>query len=178
MTLTKDYLNSLERDITKARNRLEAAHFLLRRVETREFDWFFKHVMLEGGVAVVHTYPSSVKIERCVFAGIELHLADTEIQYRVLQTYEIAPAQWGIFTNMADMLGRMRLERFEIFLKQDEKWRNMFTKLICSEYSFVDFNEASLYEDFHNWEELIELQEALEEAVPKSNTTKKPAMKI
>lgn len=178
MTSTQNYLNSLERDITKARDRLEAAHFLLRRVETREFDWFFKHVMLEGGVAVVHTYPSSVKIERCVFAGMELHLADTEIQYRVLQTYGIGPAQWSLFTNIADMLGRMRLERFELFLKQDEKWRDMFTNLICSEYSCVDFCGTALYEHFHDWEELIEFQEALEEAVPKSTTTKRPPMKI
>ncbi len=178
MTTTKEHLFKLERDIQTATNRLEATQYLLRNVETLEFDWIFKHVSVKDGAPVVHTYPAAVEIERCVFGGIELHLFETKTQYRVLEAYDIPPAQWDILVDMADAFGRKGLERFELFLKQDEKWRDMFTTIVCSEYSCADFCDTSLYENFRKWKELLEFKEELEYEIPKPISNSKPTMKI
>lgn len=178
MTTTKEYLFKLERKIQTATNRLEAAQYLLRNVETLKFDWLFKHVSVKDGAPVVHTYPATVEIERCVFAEVQLHLFETKTQYRVLQAYDIPPAQWNILADMADAFGRNRLERFELFLKQDEKWKEMFKGIVCSEYYCVDFTGTALYEHFRKWEEMLEFIEELEYEIPKTISNSKPTMKI
>lgn len=178
MTTTKEYLFKLERDILTATNRLEAAQYLLGNVETLKFDWIFKHVSVKDGAPVVHTYPATVEIERCVFADVQLHLFETKTQYRVLQAYDILPAQWDILADMADAFGRNSLERFELFLKQDEKWKDMFKGIVCSEYSCADFRGTALYEQFRQWEEWLEFIEDLEHEIPKTIASTKPTMKI
>lgn len=178
MTTTKEYLFKLGREIQTATNRLEAAQYLLRNVETLKFDWIFKHVSVKDGAPVVHTYPATVEIERCVFADVQLHLFETKTQYRVLQAYDILPAQWDILAYMADAFGRNSLERFELFLKQDEKWKEMFKSIVCSEYSCANFKRTALYEHFRKWEEWLEFIDELEDAVPISISSSKPTMKI
>lgn len=170
---SKHYMQKIRTEIDLANDRLKAAEVLFKQIETVEFDWIFSHVGVENGQPVFHSYPDTVKIERCSFGGVELHLASKGLHHEVLKAYCVIPAKQEILIDLARTLGADRLIHFELYLQQDSKSQDSYFHHVTADCWIEEFHDSSLYSDFCGWEELFRFIDRLEEDVPASTAVKK-----